>query len=482
MNTSESTLRRLPTLWAFGLGLSVIFGTTVFVKGKNHGFLQWRNLQLTHVTLKNLSAKTGAGVQLKWFITTRTERDKILPPPAYTGLFEAHLLSGETAKVESPLVKFSRAVKHLVKEGNLEGDFLLHVRVFQVEFEDGSVWNDDWNGPKPGDSDELRNTQSHEKVRRLSLERSKVVMQSPPTYSHRARTDAKTGVERPFDPKPQVEVVDAKAGKYALKWIGYDGKEKIVYYQRADAIDVVVAASVSRDADGNYLYTYEVQNLSSSSTSLSHYILQNFAADSRPFEIDGKRTNNQDLRGLNAFRKLPPDGTARNLEDMAIGQMSDFIPPFKNGTWISFAPLPAFTPPIAPGRTLTVKLLSSAPPGLVGCRVTGGDLTLKGAGEHMPSELEAVIPGYDEFPIGTTIGPVTDLKSLSTRASLSRIREQLPLFEKLGWMTSSARNWYDNKLHMQDWGLVLEQAQADLKAERITTEVLAILQGVKDSP
>jgi hypothetical protein len=247
MNTSESTLRKLPPLWAFGLVLSVIFAVTLFVKGKSQGFLQsasrrskkingkqladkepaaerlaftengpnghwsasivpdltrtessapvvvrgtsalmgnekWRNLQLTHVTLKNLSAKTVAGVQLKWFITTRTERDKILPPPGYTGLFEAHLLSGETAKVESPLVKFSRAVKHLVKEGNLEGDFLLHVRMFQVEFEDGSVWNDDWNGPKPGDSDELRNTQSHEKVRRLSLERSKVVMQSPPTY------------------------------------------------------------------------------------------------------------------------------------------------------------------------------------------------------------------------------------------------------------------------------------------------------------
>jgi hypothetical protein len=323
--------------------------------------------------------------------------------------------------------------------------------------------------------------QSPEKVRRLPLEHSNVVMQSPPTYSHRARNDPKTGAESPFDPKPQVEVVDAKAGKYALKWVGYDGKEKIVLYQRADAIDVVVAASVSRDADGNYLYTYAVQNLSSSSTNLSHYIVQNFAADSRPFEIDGRRTNNQDLRGLDAFRQLPRDGSDRNLEDLAIGQMSDFIPPFKNGTWISFAPLPTFTPPIAPGRTLTVKMLSSAPPDVVGCRVTGGDLTLKGAGEHMPSELEAVIPGYDEFPRGNTIGPVADLKPLSTSARLSRIRAQLPLFEKLGWMTSAARNWYDNKLRIQDWPVVLEQAQADLKAERITTEVLAILQGVTDS-
>lgn len=324
------------------------------------------------------------------------------------------------------------------------------------------------------------NTQSSQKVRRLSLERSKVVMQSPATYSHRARTDPKTGTERSFDPKPQVEVIDAKTGKYALKWIGYDGKEKVVFYQRADAIDVVVAASISREADGNYLYTYEVQNLPSSSSNLSHYIVQNFAPDTRPFEVDGRRTNNQDLRGLEAFRGLPPDGTARNLEDLAIGQMSDFIPPFKSGAWISFAPLPAFTP-IGPGRTLTVKVLSSAPPGVVGCSVTGGELTLKGVGEHMPSELEAVMPGFDEFPKGNTIGPVADLKLLSLTDRLSKIREQLPLFEKLGWMTSSARNWYDSKLRTQSFDSIIRQAEADLKTEQITTEVLALLQGLKSS-
>jgi hypothetical protein len=118
------------------------------------GNAEWRNLQLTHVTLKNFSPKTVLGVQLKWFITTKMDPDKILPPPGYTGLFEAHLMPGEKEKFECPLIKFSQAIKYLVKDGNLEGDFLLQVRVFEAEFEDGSTWNDDWGGPKPGDRGE----------------------------------------------------------------------------------------------------------------------------------------------------------------------------------------------------------------------------------------------------------------------------------------------------------------------------------------
>jgi hypothetical protein len=124
----------------------VITGTSALM-----GNAQWRNLQLTHVTLNNYSSKTVLGVQLKWFITTRAEQTKILPPPGYTGTFEAYLLPGDSQRVECPLVKFSQAVKYLIKNGVLEGDFLVQVRVYQVEFEDGASWNDDWGGPKPGE-------------------------------------------------------------------------------------------------------------------------------------------------------------------------------------------------------------------------------------------------------------------------------------------------------------------------------------------
>lgn len=124
----------------------VITGTSALM-----GNTKWRNLQLTHVTLKNYSSKRVLGIQIKWFVTTRNDQSKILPPPGYTGLFEASLQPGGTQKVECPLVKFSQATKYLTRNGSLEGDFFLQVRVFQVEFADGSSWNDDWGGPKPGE-------------------------------------------------------------------------------------------------------------------------------------------------------------------------------------------------------------------------------------------------------------------------------------------------------------------------------------------
>ena len=88
---------------------------------------------------------------MKWFVTTRADPAVILPPPGYTGLFEAYLLPGSTEKVECPLIKFSQAIKYQLKDGTLDGDFLVHVRVYQAEFEDGTSWNDDWGGPKPGE-------------------------------------------------------------------------------------------------------------------------------------------------------------------------------------------------------------------------------------------------------------------------------------------------------------------------------------------
>ncbi len=118
------------------------------------GNAQWRNLQLTHVTLRNYSSKIVLGVQLKWFVSPKSDRTKILPPPGYTGLFEAYVRPGEAERVETPLLRFSQATKYLLQNGRLDGDFVVQLRVYQVEFEDGSSWNDDWGGPKPGERGE----------------------------------------------------------------------------------------------------------------------------------------------------------------------------------------------------------------------------------------------------------------------------------------------------------------------------------------
>ncbi|HKZ80525.1 MAG TPA: hypothetical protein VJ124_19775, partial [Pyrinomonadaceae bacterium] len=111
----------------------------------------------------------------------------------------------------------------------------------------------------------------------------------------------------------------------------------------------------------------------------------------------------------------------------------------------------------------------------------GGELTLKGVGEDMPTELEAVIPGYEEFPKGYTIGPVDSLNTLSANDHAKYIQERLPQFEVLGWVTASAREWYEKNLTTNNFDAVLRRAEQDLGSEQITSEVFAIIQSIKHS-
>jgi hypothetical protein len=316
-------------------------------------------------------------------------------------------------------------------------------------------------------------------VRRVPLEKSKVSPESPTSYATRTRLDPRTGKLTDYDPKPRIEIVDVKTGKYEIKWIGYDGREKLIAYQRADAVDVIVSASADKSADGNYLYTYTVENLPTSPTYLSYFLVQDFSTDTKPVELNGKATNLADLRLIRNFRQVPSDGKPKNIREVLIGEMSSQIPQFKEGNWMAFAILPEFEPAILPGRRLEVMLVSSAPPGLVGSSATGGDRTLKGVGEDMPSELELAIPGYDEWLRGYTIGPVSELKSLSPTAHLKYILDNLPKFERLGWITPAARKKYEKIIPSNDLDTILKQADLDIQSEQITSEVFAIVQAVK---
>ncbi len=114
------------------------------------GNAEWKNLKLTSVTLKNFSSKTVLAAQIEWFVTTKADRTRMLPPPGYTGLFEARLLPGEMRKVECPIIEFSKIASRLARNGSLEGDFLVQIRISDVEFADGTNWDDAWNGPTPG--------------------------------------------------------------------------------------------------------------------------------------------------------------------------------------------------------------------------------------------------------------------------------------------------------------------------------------------
>ena len=104
---------------------------------------------------------------------------------------------------------------------------------------------------------------------------------------------------------------------------------------------------------------------------------------------------------------------------------------------------------------------------------------LRGVGEEMPTELANVIPGYDEFLHGYTIGPIEKLKNSSPKDYAQYIRERLTLFQKIGWLTPAARRWYEDKLGGDDSDRILKQSEQDLKTEQITTEVFAMLQNLR---
>uniref|UniRef100_A0A7C3KAM5 Uncharacterized protein n=1 Tax=Oscillatoriales cyanobacterium SpSt-418 TaxID=2282169 RepID=A0A7C3KAM5_9CYAN len=290
------------------------------------------------------------------------------------------------------------------------------------------------------------------KVQRLPFQKKQIALKAPTNYAKRfVRVDPKTGQEIYYDPKPRVELLDAKSGKYALKWIGYDGKEKMVTYQRPDAIDAVVMASVSKMATGQYMYIYNIQNLESSGQNLASFSVQNYASDVKSVKIP----------------------------HISVGKMSKSINEFKSGNWVDFGIFPNFRPAVLPGRSVKLKLESSAPPGLVECRITGGKQGIEVVGEEPPEDLLDILPGYEAWPSGYTIGPIDSLKALSPSERAKYILKLLPQFHRLGWITADALRWYEQNLTGNNWENIYKRADQDLKAGDVTTEVFSIIQGMR---
>jgi hypothetical protein len=292
--------------------------------------------------------------------------------------------------------------------------------------------------------------QAQSKVQRKPLEKQRREYKSPKTYDHRELGyDPKTGKVLTYDHKPRVELIDDKAGKYAFKWIGYDGKEKVVVFQRGDVLDVVVTASVSKTTDKQYAYTYTVENLSTSATYLKRFRVQNFAED-----------------------VIPDTGGP-----FVAYTTSNSIHQFREGNWLGFADA-SDDVQINPGQKVQIRLRSFAPPGLVECRASI-ETVMEGGGEHMPTALENLLPGYEELPRGYTIGPVDNLKTLSSAERIKYLLEKLPTFRKAGWMTDQTFSRYEQFLKRNRLDSILGQIDQDLKAEQITTEVFAIIHAMK---
>lgn len=285
------------------------------------------------------------------------------------------------------------------------------------------------------------------KAERKPFQKSSAVIKSPTTYTKRETKEGE------YDPRPKVVLIDEKAGKYELRWIGYDGKEKVIKYQRADALDAVVEARVEKTGEDKFIYEYLIKNLPNSPAYLSGFIVQTLARDVK-------------------------DESIPIVNDIYTGHMGNYIPEFSEGVWRRFAPLGENSPRIEAGKSIEFSLVSSALPGLVGCRATGGDLTLKGVGEHMPTELEMSTPGYDGLAKGYTIGPIDRLSKLSKSERAKYILENLPKFQEAGWMTGDTVKIYELILKQEDLAGAYEQAKKDFEKEFITSEVFYIIEGL----
>lgn len=288
--------------------------------------------------------------------------------------------------------------------------------------------------------------QVSQRARRLPMQKKEIHLVSPTTYAPRlVRIDPATGKEIYYDPKPEVVLLDAPSGKYGLRWLGYDGVQKTIIYYRPDAFDAVVSASVTKRPSGEYLYTYAFENSRFSSQSVGGFAVQNFADDVRATKIAG----------------------------VHVGQMSKNNE-MKQGNWLRFAVLNV-RQGIPPGTRVEHKLLSVARPGVVECRAHG-PLGMKGIGEEPPQELENVLPGYEAWPVGYSIGPVDRLKSSTPKRRANYIRRRLAQFQRVGWIVADLVPWYEQNVRGDKMDQVFKRATTDFKEGRITSELLAIIE------
>src|SRR5215475_980031 len=123
---------------------------------------------------------------------------------------------------------------------------------------------------------------ANQRIPRIPLRKNKIEMKSPTTwFKTPTKIDPYTKEQLYYDPKPRLEIANDKAGKYYLKFIGGDGKAKVVVYQRPDCVDVIVIASATKSTSG-YQYEYTVRNITTSGCYLNGFAAQNFTTDISP--------------------------------------------------------------------------------------------------------------------------------------------------------------------------------------------------------
>ena len=283
------------------------------------------------------------------------------------------------------------------------------------------------------------------KAERKPFQKRNLVLKSPENYVKRELENGKE-----YDHKPTVKLVDEKNGIYEFSWIGYDRKKKIVKYQREDAIEAVVEARVEKSTDDKLTYKYLIKNLPTSPTYLHRFVVQTITSDAKPIKM------------VNVFE----------------GQMGNNIPEYKEGSWKVFSlNSEVFPPRVVPGKDIEFSFVSSALPGIVGCRASAGLGYTIGLGEEMPSILDSMVP-FDLSAKGFTIGPIDKLAAMNKPERAKYVLENLGKFQEAGWLSFGSAEIYRSLLERDDLDGALVQAKKDLEKEFITSEVFHIIEGL----
>ncbi|MEZ5345222.1 MAG: hypothetical protein R2681_06650 [Pyrinomonadaceae bacterium] len=280
------------------------------------------------------------------------------------------------------------------------------------------------------------------KFERARLQKSMFVLKQP------EKVDRTSEYGTNYDPKPIVVAVDPKTGKYEYRWTGFDGKEKVVAYQRADSIEMISQAHMEKDISGMFVFRYEVEILSSSPTYFRNFIVQTFGSSA--------------------------DSSGHDKEKIMIGEMYP-VGDFVEGIWRNWAFVGNADERVTSGTTITFQLSSESPPGIVECRAAGGEFGSIAADEEMPSELENEIPVNQDLARGYTIGPDERLLKFTDSEKFKYLLENLPKFLEAGWMSEGTAKNYENVLKKNDQKELLAKSEKDFKEEYISSEVYVII-------
>ena len=98
----------------------------------------------------------------------------------------------------------------------------------------------------------------------------------------------------------------------------------------------------------------------------------------------------------------------------------------------------------------------------------------------MPQELENILPGYEAWPSGYTIGPVDKLRGITQQEQISYLLKVLPQCRQQGWIMTKTLWTYEQLLKQKNLQGIFTRAANDLKTASITTEVFGMIEGMRN--